>query len=449
MRQWLGHRKKWIRGVSFALVLVLAFLMTSSPLADMAELSRIYDLLSGTIEDPQTGPEYLELANIAIGRKEYKVALKHLEKARQLTDGEDAATLSELWLKSASVQALLGDSEQANSCLAEALALNPESTQALLLRAQLAITAESYEAAVEDLEVYLALAPEDGNTRLTLAQLYEGVGRYADAKDQYQRMADAAEEGGGDAHLLNALRCGFLNGDYEESITGFEAYLAGHPQAAADHRSVAQFLRAACLMQLSRWEEAVDGFRAAMDEGYDPASCMEQMMLCSFDAGNFENTIAFAQEMLDKELAPNSEDVFYQRRGIAMMQTARYEEAVESLTQSIERNANLAGSYYYRGVSLLSLEKYDEAIADFTASIESGFLPQYCYYNRGVCYIQKVEYDEALNDFEKTLTEGDDPDLIQGAKDILWQLAAYYENQAALTETPEMRVADSDAAGQG
>jgi tetratricopeptide (TPR) repeat protein len=132
-----------------------------------------------------------------------------------------------------------------------------------------------------------------------------------------------------------------------------------------------------------------------------------------------------------------------------MMQTARYEEAVESLTQSIERNAGLAGSYYYRGVSLLSLEKYDEAIADFTASIEIGFLPQYCYYNRGVCYIQKVEYDEALNDFEKTLTEGDDPDLIQGAKDILWQLAAYYENQAALTETPEMRVADSDAAGQG
>ena len=89
------------------------------------------------------------------------------------------------------------------------------------------------------------------------------------------------------------------------------------------------------------------------------------------------------------------------------------------------------------------LEKLAEAVADFTTSIDQNFLPQYCYYNRGVCYVQMLDYDSALNDFEKTLSVGDDENLIQGAKDILWQLVAYYENQAALTAAPEVQTADS------
>jgi len=442
-------RRKSLRAialiVTFTLIVttivpsITQFLGVSAEESD--PLTRIYGMLSGTIEDPQTAEEYYELANIAIGQKDFEAALGHLETARGLT--EDAALTGELWLKTATVYALTGDYESAKPALTSALESDPESEQAMLLQAQILISESDFAAAAVTLEKYAELVPTDVNTLLTLAQLYETMSRFAEARAVYQEIYGVQPES--DTHLLNALRCGFLNGDYEDTLTGFDQYLADKPDAAAEYRSVALFLRAACLMQLARSEEAIEGFKAAMEAGYDEASCYEQIVMCSFDHGDYESTIAWGAEMIEKDLAPASPDVVYQRMGASMMQLGRYEEAVETLTQCIEINPALPGSHYYRGVSYLSLEKYEEAIADFTASIDEGFLLQFCYYNRGVSYIQLVDYESALDDFGMTLTTGDDPDLIQGAKDILWQLAAYYESQAALTAEPDAQTAGAEA----
>jgi len=102
--------------------------------------------------------------------------------------------------------------------------------------------------------------------------------------------------------------------------------------------------------------------------------------------------------------------------------------AIEMLSESMRINDQLGGNAYYRGVALLSLEKYEEAIADFTKSIEQQFLPQFCYYNRGVCYVQLLDYEKAIEDMGMTLSSGSDEGLIAAAKDILWQLASYYQS---------------------
>jgi len=450
-KMWINFAtgKMWIRWVAVALIVVIAFTWIMPSITQIigvsAEegdpLSRIYSMLTGTLEDPQTADDYFELANIAIGQRSYETAQEYLEKARSLVDPEDGAAIGEMWLKSASVHVLQGDVENAKICLTKVLENNPESTQAVLLQAQLMIEEGEYNSAVDTMQKYLEQVPGDANTRLTLAQLLESLNRFAEARDQYQSIYELQPDN--DSCLLNALRCGFLNADYEETAAAFDAYLSEKLDAAAEYRSVAAFLKAACLMQLARHTEAVEAFRAAIAEGYDEATCYEQMVMCSFDAGDYEGTIQIGEEMIAKQLNPASADVFNQRMGASMMQLARYEEAVDYLSKSIEANSALAGSSYYRGVSYLALEKLAEAVADFTTSIDQNFLPQYCYYNRGVCYVQMLDYDSALNDFEKTLTVGDDENLIQGAKDILWQLVAYYENQAALTAAPEVQTADS------
>ena len=243
--------------------------------------------------------------------------------------------------------------------------------------------------------------------------------------------------------IAGRLRSEILGGKYEETLNSFDEYLNANPDADAEYRGVAAFLKAACLMQLGRYSEAVEGFRAAAEEGYDAATCYEQMVMCGYDGGDYEAAVLAGEEMIALELAPSAEDVFYQRMGASMMQLGCYEEAENYLSKSIEINPDLAGNHYYRGVSYLALEELDKAIADFTVSIDDGFMVQYCYYNRGVCYVQKLDYDSALNDFEKTLTSGEDPALIQGAKDILWQLVAYYENQAAITAVPEAQTAET------
>lgn len=431
-----GTGKKWVRSVALLLVAVLAVTWVFPSLVKIVNgtaeendpIARIYSILTGTLSDPQSAEEYAELANIAIAQESYDAALGYLATARTLVEAQDGTQMSELWLKSASIYVLEGDMGNAQVCLDSALRLNPESAQALLLQAQMRIEALDYAGAAAELKKYVALSPEDKSTWQTLAQLYESMGDYEAAELEYREMYTMYAD---DAHLLNALRCGFLGGDYEASMNAFDEYLTEHPEADAQYRGVAAFLKAACLMQLGRYAEAAEGFGAAIDEGYDAATCYEQMVACRFEGGEYESTVLAGEEMLAKALTPAAADAFYQRMGVSLMQIERYEEAVDYLGRSIEANGALAGNRYYRGVSYLALDRMDEAIADFSASIDEEYMVQYCYYNRGVCYLQKLDYDSALDDFEMTLTSGTDQSLIQGAKDVLWQLVEYYENQAA------------------
>ena len=395
-------------------------------------LSRIYGMLSQTVENPETAAEFTERAEIEIGQQNYDSALEDLEKARELTDETDIDALCTLWLRSASVHFLSGAYADARECVDSALACNPDSAQAQLFSAQLYLTDGDSESAVTALEKYVALSPEDLSTRETLAQLYEEVERYSDAAEAYAKLyTDAPEE---DAYWINALRCQFINGDYESALTGFDAYLADETKAESEYRGIAAFLAAACVMQQGEYASAVERFRAAAAEGYDEASCYEQMVACSFEAGLYEDVVALSEEIDQKEWTLADEASYRQYVGVALIQLERNEEAVEALTKAIEANAELPGNYYYRGVALLSLERCEEAAADFTKSIEQEYQPLYSYYNRGVCRIHLNDYETALDDFGVVL-EGDDADLIQAAKDVLWQLADYYENQT--TETTE------------
>lgn len=434
--------QRMLKAVAVMLVAVLVLPIVSPSILGilnvLAEenpaLARIYSILSDAVDEPQTCDDYYELANIAIGRREYETALGHLEEARKLAGPEETAKTGELWLKSASVYSLMGDYESAMPCLDAAIESDPTSAQALLLRAQLLINAGDYEAACRDMKAYVGLNPADTATWVTLAQLYEGLGNYEQARQEYEALyaADAQNH----SYLLNALRCGFLVGDYEQTSVAFEDYLNQNPEADPQYRSVAQFLRAACLMQLGQLEQALVGFEQAKESGYDAASCYEQMVLCSYDSGKLEEVLRYGGEMLSQQMQPAGADIFYQRMGAAAMQLERYEEAVEYLDQSILANPELPGSHYYRGASLLGLMRYEEAAADFGSSIEKNFLVQHCYYNRGVCRVQLLDYENAIEDFALTLETGEDETLIQAARDLLWQLASYYEIQSAAAGAP-------------
>ena len=160
---------------------------------------------------------------------------------------------------------------------------------------------------------------------------------------------------------------------------------------------------------------------------------MEQIMLCSFERGEYQQTAQYGLELLETEARLNTPELVYQRLGASMMMLERYEEAVQYLDEAEQLELELTGNAYYRGVSLLALKRYDEAAADFGTSIEQGFLTQFCYYNRGVCYVQLLDYEKAALDMEMTLTSGQDPELIEAAREILLQIEEYNKS---ITEMP-------------
>ena len=370
------------------------------------------------------------LADLAITEERYQDAAGYLERVLELSEGLEAEALSRLCLKTASVYVMCGNTDRATQLLDRTLELNEASLEALLLKAQLALEAGDSLVAMEALERYVELAPEDLNTRLSLARLYESLNDYPAAVTEYELLYE--KQSGDESHYLNALRCSFLAGNQEEAMAKFDGYLEQTGQDS-DYYPVALFLRAACVMQLGRLDEAEEGFRQAIDFGYDKDACMEQIALCCFERGDYQQTADYAVELLETEARLNTPELVYQRLGASMMMLERYEEAVKYLDEAKELGLELTGNAYYRGVSLLALHRYDEAAADFGTSIEQGFLTQFCYYNRGVCYVQLLDYEKAALDMEMTLTSGQDPELIEAAREILLQIEEYNKS---ITEMP-------------
>lgn len=365
---------------------------------------------------------YSLFADLAITEEKYTEAAGYLEKLLALSDDMETEELAQLCLKTASVYVMCGDKDRANQLLDRTLELNEASPEALLLKAQLALEEGDSQKALEGLERVLALDPEDTDTRLTLAQLHENLNDYPAAAAEYERLYEM--QSGDESHYLNALRCSFLSGNDEETLAKFDRYLEQTGQDSAFY-PVALFLRAACVMQLGQPEEAEEGFRAAMDLGYDEAACMEQIMLCTFDRGEYQQTAEYGEELLETEAQLITPELVYQRLGASMMMLERYEEAVNVLDQAESLGLAFTGNAYYRGVSLLALHRFEEAIADFGTSIEENFLTQFCYYNRGVCYVQLHDYEKAAQDMEMTLTSGQDEGLMEAAREIILQIEEY------------------------
>ena len=377
---------------------------------------------SGEAQTLSDADRFSLFADLAIAEEKYQEAAGYLERLLAMSDGMKEDELAQLTLKTASVYVMCGDTDRANQLLDRTLELKETSLEALLLKAQLALEAGDSRQAAEGLERVAELDPEDPETRLTLAQLYESMNDYPAAAAEYERLYEM--QSSDESHYLNALRCSFLSGNDEETLAKFDRYLEKTGQDSAFY-PVALFLRAACVMQLGRLDEAEEGFRTAMDLGYDEAACMEQIMFCTFERGEYQQTAEYGEKLLETEAALINPELVYQRLGASMMMLERYEEAIKVLDEAERLELELTGNAYYRGVSLLALNRYEEAAADFGTSIEQEFLTQFCYYNRGVCYVQMHDYEKAKQDMEMTLTSGQDEGLIEAAREIILQIGEY------------------------
>lgn len=420
-----GEVKRWILPLKIvAVVLVVAILFSLVLPAVASSVTAAKESPAPTSSlTADAMKSYEQLADVSISGASYEDARICLEEAMALAEEMgNTAELARLSLKTASVCVLLGQNGDALKLLNKSLELDAESSDALLLRAQLYVERGDTASALPDLEAYCALCPDDSDMALALAQLREAAGEYISAAEEYERLYE--KDGSDDSNYLNALRCRFLAGEYDTAVASFDSYIAASGEDAP-YYPVAIFLRAACVMQLGRIDEAEAGFTQAMDSGYDEAACIEQIMLCSFEREAYSEAVAYGEKLVEMDAALNTPELFYQRMGASLMLMERYDEAVQYLNKADELNVSMAGNAYYRGVSLMALERYEEAVESFTKTIEEGYLPQFGYYNRGVCYVQLLDYDKAAQDMKMTLESGTDAELIAAAEDIISQIDAY------------------------
>ena len=126
----------------------------------------------------------------------------------------------------------------------------------------------------------------------------------------------------------------------------------------------------------------------------------------------------------------------YIDEGIYNIQIGRYEDAIKSISKSIDLKNNWEISYFYRGVANQALEYYDDAMLDYTKAIQLNNTMTDAYYNRARIIltrkdIETPDYNKAVSDLEKALEQ--DEKFI----DALYAIAVAHKNLVNYTTSVE------------
>ncbi len=88
-------------------------------------------------------------------------------------------------------------------------------------------------------------------------------------------------------------------------------------------------------------------------------------------------------------------------RCLLYVQQDRYEEAIASCTQSINRDPQASGYRLSRGVAYYRSGQYAEALTDNTAVLAADYKDYRAYYNRGLVQLALHDFGAAIADFDQ------------------------------------------------
>lgn len=410
------------KGMALLLMAVLLMLCTASIAEENGtdRMNRIFDILTDRKQDPTTFADYDRLAKMAYARGEYDDALSYLDECIALSAG-DAMTLGLLWTQKAVIYDKQGKAEAALEALDTAQPHTPDYPQMLFLRGELLLAQKDYDLAIESLERYTALLPEDASGWSMLAEAYKAKNEHKQAAEA-QDKADALSASEGNA-VLTAGRNAALMGDLETAQQHYTAYL----DAYSDESGAVHFMRAAVRILLNLNEEAIADLDAALALGYaEPAVCYEYLSLCYFVLSDYPKVIEAGEMAAGLDSATPDHGTLYQRMALSAMALDNLASAETYFTQSMEHDEALVGNLYYRSLARLGQERYEEALEDLTRSIGRGELTQRCLYYRGLCQVELGDIDAGINDLEAAMSVEGEAEIAAAAEDTLWQLALQY-----------------------
>ena len=378
-------------------VLAIAFLLTfSCAVAGATGLT-----------DEQKLNAYYTLITMKINSGAYDEALANIDKALSLA-GDDPLLLADLWLKKGAVQAMQGNYDNALPALQKTLEYDAQTADAYLLSAQIYSEQGEVLKAIEYMEHYLTIKPDDISMYALLAELHFSLGQYKEAEQAYSKFIDAQETVDPAAMYMRGVSY-MQSGRYEEAIDDFTVALDDPEQG---HN--ARFNRAVSYMQLGRFDEAEADFTLLTDAGAAIEGLSLNRGITRMSQGKMAEAAEDFTASIDKE--EQTADALV-NRAACRIQMQQFEEAYEDYTSYIALTGAKDTSMYYRGIALLSMQKYEEAAEDFTvfldevapqmaASAEMADLPAWARNYRAAARMGSAKYEEAILDLTANIEEG-------------------------------------------
>ncbi len=115
-----------------------------------------------------------------------------------------------------------------------------------------------------------------------------------------------------------------------------------------------------------------------------------------------EDQLAYEQFQKAVELEPSSFNLWY-FSGLALYRLERYEEALDSLNQSLQFNQDYIPALSRRGLVYQSLKQPEAAKADFEQAISIQPQDPEDWRNRGIALLNLERYEQALASYDKAL----------------------------------------------
>lgn len=208
--------------------------------------------------EPVDAAGYGRRAAILLIRRDYEHAIADLTRAIELD-----TTQPQFFYDRA--QAYMGQrqSQLATADLDHFLTLKPDDVPALLLRARLHLAARQQPAAIADIDAASHATPKEDGRRLEMGELYQGIGLFGPAIEQYDQWLAAHDEDGRRATgLLMRCRARALEGqELDKALSDCNATVRQLPGTAA-----ARALETRGLVRLRRGEldKSIEDYSAAL-----------------------------------------------------------------------------------------------------------------------------------------------------------------------------------------
>jgi len=218
-----------------------------------------------------------------------------------------------------------------------------------------------------------------------------------------------------------------LNEEWAEALGDFEQAVALLQQAkepAMAHLAETQNGRGAALLQLGRYQEAINALRQAIVYQPDLAGAYFNLGLAYEGLDDSDQAIKVYSKAA--ELTPDDAEIYFRRGGIYFGRE-EFAKTVEDTSRAIELHpeGSIVAPYIARGLAYYRLEQYDKAAADFSEAMKSD--PRSAaeaFFYRALVFIDKEDALSARADLQAYLLMSDDLDspMAQQAREIIEEL---------------------------
>jgi tetratricopeptide (TPR) repeat protein len=323
--------------------------------------------------------------------------------------------------------------QEAIDVLTPHLKRDPSDAESYFARGTAYARLDQYDEALADFDKVLSLDPQHRMALELRAKCLVDLAKYEEAKIAYTVVIDRGPDEV--ASYFGRAKCYDALDQHDLAIADLEKALQSDPTDAFSHYLLALLLASSPNDTLRDGKRAVDEAQIAVQLIAADSPQHWQALCCLATAyaecGDFKKAIALQEEGLalaaDGKGKQDAERTLERYRGgepyrrfsdrsvreaaariDLLFEEKKYQEAIDALTEQLERNPSDADAFLFRGTAYCRLERFEEGLADFEKALKLKPDHTSALKSRAKCLLDLRKYQEAAEAYDRVIRDNPD-----------------------------------------